>query len=52
MLSTLLNNKINIDIDNLVSLTAGFVAADLKMLLNLVSIEHYQRLKLQKSESE
>lgn len=46
MLLKLLSEKINIDIDNLVSLTAGFVAADLKMLLNLVSIEHYQRIKL------
>lgn len=38
MLVKLLHEKVSLDINNLVSLTAGFVAADLKMLLNLVSI--------------
>lgn len=36
----------------MVSLTAGFVAADLKMLMNLVSIEHYQRIKASNVEGE
>jgi SpoVK/Ycf46/Vps4 family AAA+-type ATPase len=50
MLKKLLHNKVTVDLNNLVSLTAGFVAADLKMLLSLVSIEHYQRIKHLKSE--
>ena len=52
MLKKLLHNKVTVDLNNLVSLTAGFVAADLKMLLSLVSIEHYQRIKQLKSEGD
>ena len=45
ILENLLQNKVKVDIDNLVKLTAGFVASDLKMLISLVSVEYSQRVK-------